>query len=87
MCVGIKVIGLQDTVCFAMGTVGEHIGMGAPHTHRPAQQYPKCPGQSLTAQSCDMSAVANECHNNGWKQRDGNCHEPHVQSCEEDWRD
>lgn len=84
MCVGIKVKGLQDTVSFAMGTVGEHIGMGAPHTHFCAQQNPQCPGQSMTTQSCDMSIVSNECHNNGWKQGDGKCHEPHVKRCEED---
>lgn len=83
MCVGIKVKGLQDTVSFAMGTSGEHIRMGAPHTHFPVQQYPKCPGQSLTTQSGDLSTVAND----GGKKRDGNCHEPHVKSCEEDWKD
>lgn len=57
LCVGIKVKGLQDTVSFAVGTVGEDISMGAPHTHLPAQQHLKGPGQSLATYSCDVSTV------------------------------
>lgn len=77
MCAVVKVKGLQDTEYFAVGAVGEDVGVGAPHTHLPCRQPPQ-PRHESAAQSCDIDAVDSGGHEDGREQRDGNGHQPHV---------
>lgn len=81
MCAGIEVKGLQDAVYFAVGAVGEDVGVGASHAHFPSQQTPH-PGQSSMAQGGNSAAVEGGGHDDGREQRDGKSHEPHLRSWE-----
>lgn len=83
VCVSVEVKGLQDAVDFAMGAIGEHVGVGASHTHFPSHQ-PQCPGQSSMAQRCKFDTITTGRHDDGGKQRDRHDHEPHFKRCEED---
>lgn len=73
----VKVKGLQDADHFAVGAVGEDVGVGAPHAHFPSRQ-PLQPGQESAAQSRNLGAVDGGGHEDGGEQRDGNGHQPHV---------
>lgn len=79
MCAGVEVKGLQDAVYFAVGAVGEDVGVGAPHARFASQQTPQ-PGQSSTAQGGDFDAVESGGHHDGREQRDGKSHQPHLRS-------
>lgn len=77
----IEVKGLQDAVHFAVGAVGEDVGVGASNAHFPSQQTPH-PGQSSMAQGGDFDAVESGGHDDGGEQRDGKSREPHLRSWE-----
>lgn len=73
----VKVKGLQHADHFAVGAIGEDVGVGAPHAHFPSRQPPQ-PGQKSAAQSRDLGAVDGGGHEDSGEQRDGNGHQPHV---------
>ena len=57
VCLIVAVKGLQDTLHFAMGAVGENIGMGALHAHTPSSGQSQGPAQRSTTQCSDVNVV------------------------------